>query len=538
VVAVKTFRKRGQNGAEDVKREVDALVKMNQLGEEHIVRFITSFRRGALEDSEYYVLLEWADGGDLNDFWHRPHKPKRSASLVKWVVEQLYGLAKALSAVHHMPDGVSYSHGDLKPGNILWFPDSGGYGTLKIGDWGAVHTHNEESALLERLVITTAKYGTRRYEPPETTLQRMLDKETSHARSRLYDTWSMGCIILEFIIWLLYNSEELRRFNNSNQGYFGPGDMFYEISHDRVARIHRVSEHWMEHMSKDGVCRPGETALGDILHVVRTGLLVVELPKDDGLDLQASVGLSLVTHDDSPLISLTTPESTDSEILNGSSSKRRTRFRADELERELLRIAQGGEGKHYWFQNQEPRPAPEDMSSWSNLLVSTSQIAYSNGLRIPTDDPVDYAHPPLDPEEWEFELDNSFAATLSSRLKGITGTSPHRPPSSAGLCTLCRDFRERILDADFAISYPTQTLRTNSKAESCHLCCMLWQTCRDIAEGRGIAEVWTKGWRVCRDILEGRCKSVPLERVGSTLLMRGMRHPVLTLLRSDGESPL
>ncbi|KAI4622282.1 hypothetical protein J4E83_005024 [Alternaria metachromatica] len=240
VVAVKAFRTGGKNVAGDVKREVDALAKMNQLGQKHIVRFITSFQRGTQEDLEHYVLFEWADGGNLSDFWHQPQTPKRTASLVKWVIEQLCGLSRALRAAHYMPNGACYRHGDLKPGNILWFPDSDGYGTLKIGDWGEAKIHNQVTALRHGRVDTTAKYGTRRYEPPETGLHPLLPKGTPHVRSRLYDLWGMGCIILEFIIWLLYDHEELSRFNNSNQGYFGSSDMFYEISHERVVRIHRV----------------------------------------------------------------------------------------------------------------------------------------------------------------------------------------------------------------------------------------------------------------------------------------------------------
>ena len=518
MVAVKAFRKGGKNVAVDVKREVDALAKMNQLGEEHIVRFITSFQRGTQEDLEYYVLFEWADGGNLSDFWRQPHKPKRTASLVKWVVEQLCGLTRALRAAHYMPDGASYRHGDLKPGNILWFPNNDGYGTLKIGDWGEAKIHNQVTALRHGRVDTTAKYGTRRYEPPETGLQSLLPKGAPHVRSRLYDLWGMGCIILEFIIWLLYNHEELCRFNNSNQGYFGASDMFYEISHERVVRIHRVVEHWMEHMAKDGLCRSGETALGKLLQIVRTGLLVVELPEDGGLGPPADTGLPSNTHDDSPLISVTMPDSTNPEVVHGSASKQRTRLRAIELEKKLLQIAQGEESEHYWHQNQEPRPAPVDIIGSSHLPVPNGHRAHSAGLRIPTNDMVDYAHPSLDPEEWEFEIDNDFAATISSRLRSTTGNSPHQTPPSAKLCTICRGFQDRLLDAEFAISYATQTLQTHSKAKSCDLCCLLWQT--------------------CHDKVEGGCKSVHLQRAGSTVRLRGTKHPVLTVLRSDGKSPL
>jgi len=522
VVAVKAFRTGGKNVAGDVKREVDALAKMNQLGQKHIVRFITSFQRGTQEDLEHYVLFEWADGGNLSDFWHQPQTPKRTASLVKWVIEQLCGLSRALRAAHYMPNGACYRHGDLKPGNILWFPDSDGYGTLKIGDWGEAKIHNQVTALRHGRVDTTAKYGTRRYEPPETGLHPLLPKGTPHVRSRLYDLWGMGCIILEFIIWLLYDHEELSRFNNSNQGYFGPSDMFYEISHEisheRVVRIHRVVEHWMEHMAKDGRCHSGETALGILLQIVRTGLLVTKLPEDSGPAGSADNGMPSFPHDDSPLISVTTPDSTTHEIIHDSSPNPRTRFPAHKLETELLRIVQLGGGEHYWYRNQGPRSAPGDIIGMPHLPVPTGHRAHSDVLTTPAIDMVDYAHPSLDPEEWELELDNDFAATLSSRLRSIMGMSPHETPQSAKLCTICRDFQGRLLDAEFAISYATQILRINSEAKSCDLCYLLWQN--------------------CRDKLDGGCESVHLQRTGSAIRIRGLKHPVLTVLRSDGKSPL
>jgi len=520
VVAVKAFRKGGKNVALDVKREVDALVRMNELGQKHIVRFITSFQRGTPADLEYYVLFEWADGGNLNDFWHQPDKPKRTAALVRWVIDQLCGLAKALSAAHYMPDDASYRHGDLKPGNILWFRENGGYGTLKIGDWGEAKSHKQVTALRHGRMDTTAKHGTRRYEPPETGMQPLLPKGTPHVRSRLYDLWGMGCIIFEFIIWLLYSHEELRRFNNNNEGHYGPSDMFYEIDrdHGRAVRIHRVVEHWMEHMAKDGLCCSDTTALGDLLQVVRTGLLVVDLPEDGGRNPQADIGSPSVEHDESPLISVTEPDATNSEVIRKSDSRKQARFRATELETALCRIAKGGASQGYWHRNLEPGQPPGDIIGMPHLPVPTGHRAHSDALTTPAIDMVDYAHPSLDPEEWEFELDNDFAATLSSQLRSITGMSPHETPQSAKLCTICRDFQGRLLDAEFAISYATQTLRIHSKAKSCDLCSLLWQN--------------------CRDKLNGGFESVHLQRAGSAVRIRGLKHPVLTVLRSDGKSPL
>ena len=163
------------------------------------------------------------------------------------------------------------------------------------------------------------------------------------------------------------------------------------------------------------------------------------------------------------------------------------------------------------------RSAPGNLVGSSHLSARPGHKAYSTGFRIPTNNIDDYAHPSLDPSEWEFELDNDFAATLSSRLRSIKGISLHQTPSTASLCVICRDFQGRLLDAEFKISYAIQTLQTNSKAKSCDLCYLLW--------------------RNCRDRLDGGCKSVHLQRAGSVVRLRGTTHPVLTVLRSDGKSP-
>lgn len=515
---MKTFRK-GANVADDVRREVNALARMNQLEEKHIVLFMTSFQRGTQESLEYYVLFEWADGGNLSDFW-KHYDLERTASLMKWVMEQLCGLAKALSRAHNLENGASYRHGDIKPGNILWFrggAQSGEYGIFKIGDWGEAKIHEETTAL--RHGDTTAKYGSRRYEPPETGLQSLLPEGSRHVRSRLYDVWGMGCIMLEFTIWLLYGYGELCTFNNSNLGYFGPSYMFYEISGERVVRIHRVVERWMKHMSNDPLCSPGVTALGDLLQVVRTGLLVVKLPEDVNPKPQTNVELPSNRHKNSPSISITESNPIDLVVAHGPTAEQGTRFRATTLKTSLLRILEKGADERYWGQGQKPRPAPVETAGSSDLLAPpTSRKSHAAGLRAPPYDMTDYAHPSLDPEEWEFVLDNKFVAELWSQLRNTTTVPPHQAASSARLCDVCRDFEARLPDANFAITYETQTLRLNADDERCNLCPLLW--------------------RACGDKIQGQCERVQFQRVGSTVRMTGTKHPVLTVLRSDGKSPL
>jgi serine/threonine protein kinase len=265
------------------------LKKMNALKQEHIVRFITAFRRHSEEDEYHYLMFEWANGGNLRTLWESFARRNATPSLVKAVVQQFLGLAEALRAAHYLPNKSAYRHGDLKPENILWFRDGSELGKLKIGDWGEAKEHHEVTEL--RPFNTSAAYGTRRYEAPEaeTGLTVNLQSQAPKRRSRLYDIWAFGCITMEFVVWLLYGGDGLKKFNTQVRDQHTDSSPFYQISigknGEKFARTHDAVKRWMEHMSQDPACKVGTTALGNILELLKDGLLVVKLPKRMGSNL-------------------------------------------------------------------------------------------------------------------------------------------------------------------------------------------------------------------------------------------------------------
>lgn len=274
-----------QEVAEHWEKEVKALRMMNRLNQEHIVRFITAFRR-RMENGQvdHYLMFEWADRGNLRTLWKTTPFSALTATLIKDFTRQLMGLSRALEAAHNLSHrGTSYRHGDLKPENILVVSGGGSFGTLKIGDWGEAKIHNEVTEM--RPSKTTAKYGTRRYEAPEveTGVRPKFLGQSTKRRSRLYDIWAMGCITLEFLIWLLYGPDDLKKFNQE----LGE-DNFYKVSivnGKKVAEVHHAAVRWMNHMAQEPGCEVGRTALGDILELVRTAMLVVKLPRRLGTNL-------------------------------------------------------------------------------------------------------------------------------------------------------------------------------------------------------------------------------------------------------------
>lgn len=256
-------------------KEVGNLQQVARLKQEHIVRFVTAFRREDAGKLAHYLLCEWADGGNLLEFWASIPKPELSASLIQDATKQLWGLARAICAAHYLQ---KLRHGDLKPENILRFRGKGVIGTLKIGDWGLAK-FKDDSTVDQRRVTTTG-HGSVRYEPPEVkTGVRTIYGDGQNVRSRLYDVWAMGCIILEFVIWLLEGVSGLDAFRRAlTRGQ--DNTPYYVLRQGQLGKneavLHKAVTDVMDRIEKK--CTRG-TALHDLLSLVKDRLLVVKLPR-------------------------------------------------------------------------------------------------------------------------------------------------------------------------------------------------------------------------------------------------------------------
>ncbi|KAI0439232.1 kinase-like protein [Xylaria telfairii] len=188
--------------------EFEMLSKFSGDAHPHLISLLAAYTH--LQFS--YLIFPWARA-DLADFW-RVIKPKPNIKqTVGWVADQCAGLADGLLRIHRytsfhgsrkgvakfrIPVGASLygRHGDIKPANILWFPnlmDDNDGGTLKLTDFGLAELHSFDS----RSYITKSHIATSpTYRPPEYDM-----KEGKISRS--YDIWTMGCLYLEFITWLL-----------------------------------------------------------------------------------------------------------------------------------------------------------------------------------------------------------------------------------------------------------------------------------------------------------------------------------------------
>lgn len=175
----------------------------------------------------------------------------------------MLALASALKALHN----VNCRHGDLKPDNILNFKNDDGEDILLLADLGVSRFHTVETDLRPNPTQTQAT--TPSYEGPE-----VYEYERKGLpRRRTYDIWSMGCIFLEFAIWLLYDCEAILSFRHSRDP---PYQYFYkETGTGRADRHSKVSEA-MNTLRKDPRCE-GNTAVGDLLDLIDEHLLLVKV---------------------------------------------------------------------------------------------------------------------------------------------------------------------------------------------------------------------------------------------------------------------
>ncbi|KAK7718097.1 hypothetical protein SLS63_010580 [Diaporthe eres] len=206
-----------RNLEEQWQKEVKAHKEISKCNHPNIIGFMTAITR----DYERYLMFEWANGGNLRQFWHS-HNPRLTRTLVEDIMHQLCGLAGALEEIHFR----SYRHGDMKPENILRVKTPGhntsklDVGTLKICDMGLTKYHYLATQLREQ--ATDTKFTTFRYEPPEST-------EENKAWPRRYDVWSIGCIMLEFLVWMVWGKQELEEFNKRIVNDFGKQVHYFEL---------------------------------------------------------------------------------------------------------------------------------------------------------------------------------------------------------------------------------------------------------------------------------------------------------------------
>lgn len=247
--------------ADFFQKETENLERIKGLKWDNLIQPIAAYQR----NTERCIVFPWASGGSLVNYWEDHDLKYFDKSRTLWILGQFTGICRALRDLHK----INCRHGDLKPDNILWFKDGKGKEELQIADLGLAAFHKDKNTQVRKreAIQTMTPSGTKRYEPPETNEHRY----SSEPRSRAYDVWSMGCILLELLIWLVYG-------NNAVVAFGMRTDFFWQINthpkpNNGSYAIHNVVQECIEALEISLQAYPAYTAL---LNLVQHKLLVVQ----------------------------------------------------------------------------------------------------------------------------------------------------------------------------------------------------------------------------------------------------------------------
>ncbi|KAK7928900.1 HET-domain-containing protein [Apiospora marii] len=243
-------------------REANNLQKIQSYRSPHLIKPIAAYKHG----TERCLMFPWADGGNLWTYWvtHDSPNPNGDEVEVIWLISQFVGLCSALEELH-TNETEHCVHGDLKPENILMFSREESTPILQIADMGLSAFHQEANTNMR--VASGVGSGTSRYKPPE--------HDPDSPRSRSYDVWSMGCILLELLVWFTSGKGALQEFKKQTPYFWfhQPGGS-YTIQPD----VH-------VYMKIAGQKLRPESSFMDILLLIRTHLLVAKDNRYQAKDL-------------------------------------------------------------------------------------------------------------------------------------------------------------------------------------------------------------------------------------------------------------
>lgn len=199
-------------------REVEMLKKFSGDRHQHLISLLATYE----QSGRFFLLFDWAEA-DLHTYWRRINpNPSFNRTTLLWVANQCKGIASGITKIHAYESTyakpaptiaghqnvVFGHHGDIKPENVLWFAGtskgrSSIEGTLKLSDFGLA-----EFSIHQTLTMTPkSKWaGSLAYRAPET------DLEQDATIGRSYDIWTLGCLYLEFITWVLGGAKLLDEF--------------------------------------------------------------------------------------------------------------------------------------------------------------------------------------------------------------------------------------------------------------------------------------------------------------------------------------
>ncbi|KAK1749723.1 hypothetical protein QBC47DRAFT_311471 [Echria macrotheca] len=471
----------------EAKKEADNLQAIRELNHDHLIKAIAYY----VQDGRHVFLFPFAEDGNLRQHWQKADPGlKLGSRQLEWTLRQLAGLAEAVQALHKE----NCRHGDLKPENILCFR-KGKDGVavhavcFVIADVGLAKMHNDITALRDGKTTTMGR--TMMYSPPE------LEFRKDTPRSRLFDIWSLGCIFLECVVWLVYGKAGLGTFQDEMGGYGQRGPFYAPTSRtgtnsgdvvEARFEVHPAVTRWAERLRERRCCSEG-TALRTLVDLIMDKMLVVATPNYGAAvaeELGRKTSRRLAMPQATPQVFISPPtvgQEPSAVKLRATSSEIHDAFQdiLKGIESGTLHITPNSEG-------QGPIPG--------SLLTASGNPSRAGGLTANRN--------PLVNDSWEYTPD----ATLAREVFQSLNTNTVLPRSmTSPLCARCKGLELLSLECKF--SDTVSGLRSTAE-RGCALCRLLLSWCNSHPEAaQGVIKFFRAGARLA---------AVGSERVGIATL--------------------
>ncbi|KAJ9273481.1 hypothetical protein DTO212C5_555 [Paecilomyces variotii] len=287
LVAIKKLKSLDEG---EFKKEHEALRRIAT--HSHLIKLLASFRHR----DEWHFVFQYADF-NLRTFWEQRPRPPFDERTIRWTLKQMIGIADGLVHIHGFRPTFSQPvslvnrdanmqviseikldeeekifgrHGDIKPENILFFQLMDGIddpdGVLQIADFGLGRFHGRDS---RSNIDPTGVVFSPTYEPPECKIFRPV--------SRVYDIWSLGCLYLEFITWLLKGYAEIENFAEHRSEISALGisedNFFTVLPSGDDAEVRRGVRTWVEELRTLPQC---SQLIHDLLHLIIDDMIVIK----------------------------------------------------------------------------------------------------------------------------------------------------------------------------------------------------------------------------------------------------------------------
>ncbi|KAE8147724.1 kinase-like domain-containing protein, partial [Aspergillus avenaceus] len=229
---------------------------------------------------QHHLMFPYADA-NLRQYWNSIQIPDFDDRTFLWCLRQMRGIVDGLSLLHKLPPSKGPSgtnlygrHGDLKAANILWFKSYPGCtdpdGVLQIADLGLARYHQFESKSndpVENVVWPST------YSPP---------RHPGANIDQLFDIWGLGCLLLEFVTWMVRGDGANEQFSQRRGREGGQDEYTDDVFYDPVSREVRPSVRaWAEELKQLERCTP---VLQDLLDLIMNQMLQYESFRRSGAD--------------------------------------------------------------------------------------------------------------------------------------------------------------------------------------------------------------------------------------------------------------